>query len=157
MKYIRPFSLHESDDLDSLIRDLRGIGMQDFVWDVNYKNGYKLDEEAEKDYVASWRSNSGAKVVEITGRMDYGVLAVHRNFLAQLNILLSNEKEYSGRLSTGTDEVQNYANLRISLLAGGYGPLEEKEFSIEEGYKIWNGEKLIMKEILELIDKYPIK
>lgn len=157
MKYIRPFSLHESDDLDSLIRDLRGIGMQDFVWDVNYKNGYKLDEEAEKDYVASWRSNSGAKVVEISGRMDYGVLSVHRNFLAQLNILLSNEKEYSGRLSTGTDEVQNYANLRISLLAGGYGPLEEKEFSIEEGYKIWNGEKLIMKEILALIDKYPIK
>jgi len=157
VKHIRPFSLYESDDLDSLIRDLRGVGMQDFIWDVRYKNGYKLDEEAEKDYVASWRSNSGAKVVEISGRMDYGVLSVHRNFLAQLNILLSNEKEYSGRLSTGTDEVQNYANLRISLLAGGYGPLEEKEFSIEEGYKIWNGEKLIMKEILALIDKYPIK
>lgn len=156
MKHIRPFSLYESDDLDSLIRDLRGIGMQDFIWDVSYKNGYKLDEEAEKDYVASWRSNSGAKVVEITGRMDYGVLAVHRSFFAQLNILLSNEKEYSGRLSTGTNEVHNYANLRISLPAG-YGPLEEKEFSIEEGYKIWNGEKLIMKEILPLIDKYPIK
>ena len=156
MKYIRPFSLHESDDLDSLIRDLRGIGMQDFVWDVNYKNGYKLDEEAEKDYVASWRSNSGAKVVEISGRMDYGVLSVHRNFLAQLNILLSNEKEYSARLSTGSHDGQNYANLRISY-PSGYGPLEEKEFSIEEGYKIWNGEKLIMKEILALIDKYPIK
>ena len=38
-----------------------------------------------------------------------------------------------------------------------HGPLEEKEFSMEEGYKIWKGEKLIMKEILPLIDKYPIK
>jgi len=153
MKHIRPFSLYESDDLDSLIRDLRGIGMQDFIWDVGYKNGYKLDEEAEKDYVASWRSNSGAKVVKITGTMDYGV---HRNFLAQLIITLSNEKEYKGGLSTGTAQVQNYANLRISY-PSGYGPLEEKEFSMEEGYKIWKGEKLIMKEILPLIDKYPIK
>tara|TARA_R110000868_G_scaffold216359_2_gene466495 strand:+ start:2350 stop:2811 length:462 start_codon:yes stop_codon:yes gene_type:complete len=153
MRHIRPFSLYESDDLDSLIRDLRGVGMQDFIWDVNYKNGYKLDEEAEKDYVASWRSNSGAKVVKITGTMDYGV---HRNFLAQLIITLSNEKEYKGGLSTGTAQVQNYANLRISY-PSGYGPLEEKEFSIEEGYKIWKGEKLIMKEILPLIDKYPIK
>ena len=153
MKHIRPFSLYESDDLDSLIRDLRGIGMQDFIWDVRYKNGYKLDEEAEKDYVASWRSNSGAKVVKITGTNDYGV---HRNFLAQLIITLSNEKEYKGGLSTGTAQVQNYANLRISY-PSGYGPLEEKEFSMEEGYKIWKGEKLIMKEILPLIDKYPIK
>ena len=153
MRHIRPFSLYESDDLDSLIRDLRGVGMQDFIWDVNYKNGYKLDEEAEKDYVASWRSNSGAKVVKITGTMDYGV---HRNFLAQLIITLSNEKEYKGGLSTGTAQVQNYANLRISY-PSGYGPLEEKEFSMEEGYKIWKGEKLIMKEILPLIDKYPIK
>ena len=153
MKHIRPFSLYESDDLDSLIRDLRGIGMQDFIWDVRYNNGYKLDEEAEKDYVASWRSNSGAKVVKITGTMDYGV---HRNFLAQLIITLSNEKEYKGGLSTGTAQVQNYANLRISY-PSGYGPLEEKEFSMEEGYKIWKGEKLIMKEILPLIDKYPIK
>ena len=150
MKHIRPFSLYESDDLDSLIRDLRGIGMQDFIWDVRYKNGYKLDEEAEKDYVASWRSNSGAKVVKITGTMDYGV---HRNFLAQLIITLSNEKEYKGGLSTGTAQVPN---LRISY-PSGYGPLEEKEFSMEEGYKIWKGEKLIMKEILPLIDKYPIK
>ena len=156
MKHIRPFSLYESDDLDSIIRDLRGIGMQDFIWDVRYKNGYKLDEEAEKDYVASWRSNSGAKVAKITGTMDYGVLAVHRNFLAQLIITLSNEKEYKGGLSTGTAQVQNYANLRISY-PSGYGPLEEKEFSMEEGYKIWKGEKLIMKEILPLIDKYPIK
>ena len=127
--------------------------MQDFIWDVRYKNGYKLDEEAEKDYVASWRSNSGAKVVKIAGTMDYGV---HRNFLAQLIITLSNEKEYKGGLSTGTAQVQNYANLRISY-PSGYGPLEEKEFSMEEGYKIWKGEKLIMKEILPLIDKYPIK
>lgn len=156
MKHIRPFSLYESDDLDSIIRDLRGIGMQDFIWDVRYKNGYKLDEEAEKDYVASWRSNSGAKVVKITGTMDYGVLAVHRNFLAQLIITLSNEKEYTARLSTGSHDGQNYANLRISY-PSGYGPLEEKEFSMEEGYKIWKGEKLIMKEILPLIDKYPIK
>jgi hypothetical protein len=153
VKHIRPFSLYESHDLDSLIRDLRGVGMQDFIWDVRYKNGYKLDEEAEKDYVASWRSNSGAKVVKITGTMDYGV---HRNFLAQLIITLSNEKEYKGGLSTGTAQVQNYANLRISY-PSGYGPLEEKEFSMEEGYKIWKGEKLIMKEILPLIDKYPIK
>lgn len=155
MKHIRPFSLHESDDLDSLIRDLRGIGMQDFIWDVKYRNGYRLDEEAEKDYVASWRSNSGAKVVKIAGTME-DVLAVNRNFLAQLIITLSNKKIYSGRLSTGSDQVQNYSNLRISY-PSGYGPLEEKEFSIEKGYKIWKGEILIMKEILPLIDKYPIK
>jgi len=148
--------MYESDDPDSLIRDLRGIGMQDFIWDVRYKNGYRLDEEAEKDYVASWRSNSGAKVVKITGTVDYGFIAVHRNVLAQLIIVLSNKKIYSGRLSTGSDQVQNYANLRISY-PSGYGPLEEKEFSIEKGYKIWKGEKLIMKEILPLIDKYPIK
>lgn len=129
--------------------------MQDFIWDVKYRNGYRLDEEAEKDYVASWRSNSGAKVVKIAGTME-DVLAVNRNFLAQLIITLSNKKIYSGRLSTGSDQVQNYSNLRISY-PSGYGPLEEKEFSIEKGYKIWKGEILIMKEILPLIDKYPIK
>lgn len=156
MKHIRTFSLYESDDLDSLIRDLRGVGMQDFEWDVNYIYGYRLDEEAEKDYVALWRSISGAKVTKITGRLDYGTSAIHKNCLAQLLIKLSNEKEYSGRLSTGTDQGQNYANLRISY-PSGYGPLEENYFSLDDGQKIWDGEKLIMKEILPLIDKYPIK
>ena len=115
-----------------------------------------INEELEKDYVATWRSNSGAKVLKIRGKVDRYAHIDNQDFLAQLSIELSNGSEYTARLSTGSDDGQNYANLR-SVTPSGYGPIEEKEFSHEEGRQIRDGEKLIMKEILPLIDKYPIK
>jgi hypothetical protein len=39
----------------------------------------------------------------------------------------------------------------------GYGPIEEREFTHEEVRQIRDGEKLIMGEILPLIDKYTNK
>ena len=157
MKHIIPFKAYESEDLGSLVRDLRNVGMHDFEWNVTFVNTWPMiNEEIEKDYVATWRSKSGAKVVKIAGKVDRYAPVDNQDFLAQLSIELSDGNEYTARLSTGSHDGQNYANLR-SLTSSGYGPLEEKEFSVEDGRKIRDGEKLIMKEILPLIDKYPIK
>lgn len=128
--------------------------MNDFEWDITFQNTWPMiNEEVEKDYVATWQSNSGAKVVKIAGKVDRYAPVDNQDFLAQLSIELSNGSEYIARLSTGSHDEQNYANLR-SLTSSGYGPIEEKEFSVDEGRKIRDGEKLIMREILPLIDKY---
>lgn len=157
MKHVIPFKFFESEDLESLVRDLRNVGMHDFEWGVTFKNTWPMiNEELEKDYVATWRSNSGAKVVKIAGKVDRYPSTESQEIFAQLKIDLSDGNKYTGRLSTGSDPQENYANLRYSTLSG-YGPIQEKEFSVEEGRKIRDGEKLIMKEILPLIDKYPIK
>ena len=157
MNHIIPFKLYESKDLESLVRDLRNVGMNDFEWNVAFENTWPMiNEESEKDYVAAWRSKSGAKAVKITGRVSRYASSGSQEFFAQLMIGLSDGNEYTGRLSTGSDDKENYANLRYSTLSG-YGPIQEKEFSVEDGRKIRDGEKLIMGEILPLIDKYTNK
>lgn len=153
MNHIIPFKLYESEDLESLVRDLRNVGMNDFKWDVTFENTWPMiNEELEKDYVATWRSKSGAKVVKIAGKVNRYPSTENQEIFAQLKIDLSDGNKYTGRLSTSSDPKENYANLRYSTLSG-YGPIQEKEFSVEYGRKIRDGEKLIMGEILPLIDK----
>ena len=157
MLHIIPFKVYESEDLGSLVRDLRNVGMNDFEWNVTFVNTWPMiNEDLEKDYVAAWRSKSGAKVLKIKGKVDRYAPVDNQDFLAQLSIELSNGSEYTARLSTGYHYGQNYANLR-SVNNTGYGPIEEREFTHEEGRQIRDGEKLMMREILPLIDKYTKK
>jgi hypothetical protein len=154
VKHIVPFKLYELEGIEPLVRDLRNVGMNDFEWNVAFENTRRrINEESEKDYVAAWRSKSGARAVKITGRVARYAASEDQEFFAQFTIELSDGKEYTGRLSTGSDDKENYANLRVSTPTG-WGPLLEKGFSAEEGRKIRDGEKLIMGEILPLINNY---
>ena len=152
MKHLKSFSIYESEDLDTLMRDLRNVGLEKFDWSVRLKGGYLLDEEAEKDYVESWRSKSGSKVTSVTGDIDYGSSNYH-NLLVRLEVKLSDGDSFTAVLVTGDYDVQNYCNVRI-ILPSGYGPLEEIVFPVSEGIEIYKGEKLIMEKILSVINDY---
>ena len=140
-------------DLETLMRDVRNVGLERFEWDVNFKGGYLFDEEAEKDYVQSWRSGSGSRVTRVSGEMDYGSTN-YNILLVRLEVSLSDGRSFTCVLNTGPDdEVHNYCNVRI-ILPSGYGPLEETNFPTDEGIQIYKGEKLIMEKILSLINEY---
>ena len=134
------------------MRDLRNVGLEKFDWSVRYKGGYLLDEEAEKDYVESWKSKSGSKVTSVTGDIDYGSSHYH-NLLARLEVKLSDGDSFSAVLATGIDDVQNYCNVRI-IFPTGLGPLGEIVFRAKEGKEIYKGEKLIIEKILSVINEY---
>jgi hypothetical protein len=134
------------------MRDLRNVGLEKFDWSVRLKGGHLLDEEAEKDYVESWRSKSGSKVTSVTGDIDYGSSNYH-NLLVRLEVKLSDVDSFTAVLVTGDYDVQNYCNVRI-ILPSGYGPLEEIVFPVSEGIEIYKGEKLIMEKILSVINDY---
>jgi hypothetical protein len=89
------------------MRDLRNVGLEKFDWSVRLKGGYLLDEEAEKDYVESWRSKSGSKVTSVTGDIDYGNSNYH-NLLVRLEVKLSNGDSFTAVLVTGIEDEQNY-------------------------------------------------
>jgi hypothetical protein len=154
VKHLKSFSIYESEDLDTLMRDLRNVGLEKFDWSVRLKGGYLLDEEAEKDYVESWRSKSGSRVTSVTGDIDYVSSNYHNfnyhNLLIRLEVKLSDGNSFTGVIVTGPE---NYCNVRI-ILPSGYGPLEEITFSVSEGIEIYKGEKLIMEKILSLINEY---
>ena len=153
MRHLKHFSVYESEDLGTLMRDIRNVGLERFEWDVNFKGGYLLDEEAEKDYVESWRSESGSRVTGVSGNMDYGSASYHI-LLVRLEVRLGDGRSFTCVLNTGPDnEVHNYCNVRI-ILPSGYGPLAETTFPTEEGIEIYKGEKLIMEKILSLINEY---
>ena len=147
MKHLKSFSIYESEDLDTLMRDLRNVGLEKFDWSVRYTGSYLTDEEAEKDYIESWRSKSGSKVTSVTGDIHYGS---YHNLLIRLEVKLSDGNSFTGVIVTGAE---NYCNVRI-ILPSGYGPLEEITFPVSEGIKIYKGEKLIMEKILSVINNY---
>ena len=147
MKHLKSFSIYESEDLDTLMRDLRNVGLEKFDWSVRYTGSYLTDEEAEKDYIESWRSKSGSKVTSVTGDIHYGS---YHNLLIRLNVKLSDGNSFTGVIVTGAE---NYCNVRI-ILPSGYGPLEEITFPVSEGIEIYKGEKLIMEKILSVINDY---
>lgn len=147
MKHLKSFSIYESEDLDTLMRDLRNVGLEKFDWSVRYTGGYLTDEEAEKDYIESWRSKSGSRVTSVTGDIHYGS---KYNLLIRLEVKLSDGNSFTGVIVTGAE---NYCNVRI-ILPSGYGPLEEITFPVSEGIEIYKGEKLIMEKILSVINNY---
>ncbi len=129
------------------MRDLRNVGLEKFDWSVKYTGGYLTDEEAEKDYIESWRSKSGSKVTSVTGDIHYGS---YHNLLIRLEVKLSDGNSFTCVIVTGAE---NYCNVRI-ILPSGYGPLEEITFPVSEGIEIYKGEKLIMEKILSVINDY---
>ena len=147
MKHLKSFSIYESEDLDTLMRDLRNVGLEKFDWSVRYTGSYLTDEEAEKDYIESWRSKSGSRVTSVTGDIHYGS---KYNLLIRLEVKLSDGNSFTGVIVTGAE---NYCNVRI-ILPSGYGPLEEITFPVSEGIEIYKGEKLIMEKILSVINNY---
>jgi hypothetical protein len=147
VKHLKSFSIYESEDLDTLMRDLRNVGLEKFDWSVRYTGGYLTDEEAEKDYIESWRSKSGSRVTSVTGDIHYGS---KYNLLIRLEVKLSDGNSFTGVIVTGAE---NYCNVRI-ILPSGYGPLEEITFPVSEGIEIYKGEKLIMEKILSVINNY---
>ncbi len=147
MKHLKSFSIYESEDLDTLMRDLRNVGLEKFDWSVKYTGGYLTDEEAEKDYIESWRSKSGSKVTSVKGDIHYGS---YHNLLIRLEVKLSDGNSFTSVIVTGAE---NYCNVRI-ILPSGYGPLEEITFPVSEGIEIYKGEKLIMEKILSVINNY---
>lgn len=147
MKHLKSFSIYESEDLDTLMRDLRNVGLEKFDWSVRYTGSYLTDEEAEKDYIESWRSKSGSRVTSVTGDIHYGS---KYNLLIRLEVKLSDGNSFTGVIVTGAE---NYCNVRI-ILPSGYGPLEEITFPVSEGIEIYKGEKLMMEKILSVINNY---
>jgi hypothetical protein len=147
VKHLKSFSIYESEDLDTLMRDLRNVGLEKFDWSVRYTGSYLTDEEAEKDYIESWRSKSGSRVTSVTGDIHYGS---KYNLLIRLEVKLSDGNSFTGVIVTGAE---NYCNVRI-ILPSGYGPLEEITFPVSEGIEIYKGEKLMMEKILSVINNY---
>ena len=129
------------------MRDLRNVGLEKFDWSVRYTGSYLTDEEAEKDYIESWRSKSGSRVTSVTGDIHYGS---KYNLLIRLEVKLSDGNSFTGVIVTGAE---NYCNVRI-ILPSGYGPLEEITFPVSEGIEIYKGEKLMMEKILSVINNY---
>jgi len=147
MKHLKHFQAYESEDLDTLMRDLRNAGLENFYWSVRYTGSYLIDEEAEKDYIESWRSKSGSKVTSVTGDIHYGS---YHNLLIRLEVKLSDGNSFTCVIVTGAE---NYCNVRM-IFPSGYGPLKEITFPVSEGIEIYKGEKLIMEKILSVINNY---
>lgn len=82
MKHIKIFEDYSEEELGDLIGDLRGIGHQDLIFNLNSDIFFKSYAEDEKKFAESYKKD-GIRIISIDGDL-------RNNFHAKFDILLSN-------------------------------------------------------------------